>query len=277
MSGWRQSPKLKGRSFGVMADAFFVHDRGDRFIPTEWTIGPWSRESQHAGPPAALLGRAIEQAVGRDDVQVVRITFEILRPVPIAPLTVEAEVLRPGRSVILARASLSDEQGIVMQAQGWSIRTAKLDLERQVHGEPPAAGPDAGHDVDFFTSDEVSYLKAMEWSFVKGSFLEPGPATAWARMRVALVEGEEVRPLTRVLALADSGNGISASIDFARWVFINPDLTVYLHRLPEGEWVCLDARTTVEPSGIGLATSVLSDRSGVIGRGMQSLFLGPRK
>ncbi len=163
-----------------------------------------------------------------------------------------------------------------MQAQGWSIRTAELELEPQVHGEPPGAGPEAGHDVDLFTSDEVNYLKAMDWRFVKGSFTEPGPATAWARMRVPLLEGEEVTPLTRVLSLADSGNGISAAIDWARWVFINPDLTVYLHRLPEGEWICLDAQTTVEPSGIGLATSVLSDRVGLIGRGMQSLFLGPR-
>lgn len=125
-------------------------------------------------------------------------------------------------------------------------------------------------------ADEASYLRAMEWRFVRGSWLEPGPATTWARMRVSLVEGEEVSPLSRVLALADSGNGISAAIDFSRWVFINPDLSVYLHRLPEGEWVCLDAETTVEPAGIGLATSVISDQSGVIGRGMQSLFIGPR-
>jgi len=259
-----------------MTDAFFIHDGGDRYVPTEWTIGPWSRESQHAGPPGALLGRALERVIGRDDVQVVRATFEILRPVPLVPLQVQAEILRPGRSVILTRASMSDDKGPVMTAQGWAIRTAALDLEPQVHGPPPPEGPDAGHDVDLFTSDEVNYLKAMEWRFVKGSFMEPGPATAWARMRVSLLEDEEVSPLTRVLALADSGNGISASIDFGRWVFINPDLTVYLHRLPEGEWVCLDAQTTVEPSGIGLATSVLSDRTGLIGRGVQSLFLGPR-
>jgi hypothetical protein len=259
-----------------VADAFYVPDGSDRFISTEWTIGPWSRESQHAGPPAALLGRSIERAVGRGDMQVARATFEILRPDPVAPLHVVAEVVRPGRSVILANASLSDDRGVVMQASAWSIRRADLDLQQVVHGDPPPAGPDAGAEVDLFVQDEVNYLRAMEWRFVAGSFLEPGPATAWARMRVPLVEGEEISPLSRVLALADSGNGISATVDYARWVFINPDLSVYLHRLPDGEWVCLDAQTTVEPTGIGLATSVLSDRSGVIGRGMQSLFIGPR-
>ena len=116
----------------------------------------------------------------------------------------------------------------------------------------------------------------MDWRFVRGGFLEPGPATAWARMRQPLVEGEEVEPLSRVLVVADSGSGISAALDFGKWIFINPDLSVYLHRLPRGEWVCLDARTTLEPNGVGLATSTLSDESGVIGRGLQALFVAPR-
>ncbi len=259
-----------------MADAFYVPEGDGRFLSTEWTIGPWARDSQHAGPPAALLGRAVELAVGRDDVQVVRVTFEILRPVPVAPLTVTAQVMRPGRSVILTSASVSDERGVVMLAYAWCIRRAELDLAQVIHGDPPPAGPDAGEAGEMFPSDEVSYLRAMDWRFVRGGFVQPGPAVAWARMRVSLVKDEEVTPLSRVLALADSGNGISSAIDFSRWLFINPDLSVYLHRLPRGEWVCLDAQTTVEPNGIGLATSVLSDETGVIGRGMQSLFLGPR-
>lgn len=261
----------------AVADAFFVQESDDRFVPTEWTIGPWGRDSQHAGPPSALLGRAVERVVGRDDVQVARATFEILRPVPIAPLQVHAEVVRDGRSVVLSSASLSDDKGPVVRASAWSIRIGDLDFDQTVHGRPPPAGPDDGEEVDLFTTDERSYLTAMEWRFVKGSFLEPGPAAAWARMRHPLVEGEDIAPLSRVLALADSGNGISAALDFSRWLFINPDLSVYLHRLPRGEWVCLDAETTTQRTGIGLAASVLSDEDGVIGRGLQSLFLGPRR
>jgi hypothetical protein len=259
-----------------VSDAFFIHDGKDRYISTDWTIGPWSRESQHAGPPAALLGRAIENAVQRDDMQVSRATFEILKPVPVAPLTAKAEVLRPGRSVALAGATLSDENGPVMRAHAWMIRVADLDLEPIVHGEDPSAAPEKGKEIERFAPDGANYLNAMDWSFVKGSFLESGPAAAWGRMKVALVEGEEISPLSRVLALADSGNGISAVIDFEEWVYINTDLSVYLHRLPVGEWVCLDAQTSIQPTGIGLATSILSDERGVIGRGMQSLFIGPR-
>lgn len=261
-----------------MTEAFYIAQDDGLFVSTKWTIGPWSTEAQHAGPPAALLGRVLEGTIDRPDMQIVRATFEILRPVPVAPLRAAAEVLRPGRSVALAAASLSDEQGVVMTAQGWAVRTAEVDLDEVVHGDPPPAGPDEGATpTEMFPTGETSYLAAMEWRFVRGGFLEPGPAATWARMRYPLVEGEEIGPLTRVLALADSGNGISSALDFSRWVFINPDLTVYLHRLPRGEWVCLDAQTTVEPSGIGLASSTLSDEAGVIGRGLQSLFVAPRR
>ena len=259
-----------------MADAFFIQESEDRFTSTGWTTGPWNRDSQHAGPPSALLGRAIEGVVGRDDMQVVRMTIEILRAVPIAPLQVHAEVLRPGRSVVLSSASLSDDKGVVMSATAWSIRTTETELEEVVHGRRPPKGPADSEEVELFPTQEPSYLTAMEWRFAAGGFVIPGPAAAWARMRLALVEGEEVAPLSRVLTLADSGNGISAALDFGKWLFVNPDLSVYLHRMPRGEWVCLDAETTLEPSGIGFAASVLSDEQGVIGRGAQSLFVAPR-
>jgi hypothetical protein len=260
-----------------MGDSFYLLDGENRFISTEWTIGPWGPDSQHAGPPAALLGRALERVVGRDDMQLVRATFEILRPIPIAPLRVKAEVIRPGKSVVLATATLSADDGEVMRAQGWLIRRGDdLGLPHIV-ADPPAQGPDAGGSVDLLPTGRVGYLTAMEWRFIKGMFLEQGPATAWARMRLPLIDGEEITPLSRALVLADSGNGISSALDFDHWIFINCDLTVYLHRLPVGEWVCLDAATTIEPSGIGLAASVLSDEEGVIGRGLQALFVGPRR
>src|SRR5687767_10306641 len=92
-----------------MPSAFYVSDGAD-FVSSELTRGPWDPGSQHAGPPAALIGRAIEQDTP-DGWIVGRITFEILRPVPIAPLRVEVETLRPGRSVELVGAMLLDAGG----------------------------------------------------------------------------------------------------------------------------------------------------------------------
>jgi Acyl-CoA thioesterase C-terminal domain len=120
------------------------------------------------------------------------------------------------------------------------------------------------------------YLSAIEWRAIRGNLSGPGPACVWGRMRYPLVPDEEPNSLERVLAVADSGNGISWEMDIARWHFINPELTVHLHREAEGEWICLDAQTAISQGGVGLATSVLSDLGGPVGVGAQSLFVAPR-
>ncbi|MEA2447041.1 MAG: hypothetical protein QOK47_678 [Actinomycetota bacterium] len=257
-----------------MGDAFFVQDTEDRFISTDHTRGPWAPDAQHAGPPAALIGRSIEQHGDRADMQVTRITFEILQPVPVEPVTIETSVVRPGKKVELIDATLSASGKEIVRARAWRIRTTELDLEVFEPKLDPPPGPDAGRIVQPFT--DAGYLSAMETRFIEGSFLEVGPAVAWFRMRHPLVDGEETSPLSRVLIAADSGNGISASLDWSKWLFINPDLTVYLHRLPRSEWVCLDATTWLEREGLGLAASTIFDEQGHIGRGTQSLFVGPR-
>jgi hypothetical protein len=271
-----------------MEEAFFIPD-GDRFVATELTRGPWDAGAQHAGPPAALLGRAVERFGGRDDVRVVRLTFEILRQVPIATLDLETTLLRGGRSIEVLGASLSSAGTEVMRATGVRIRTIDppADVEAAEASGPGhggrlvdlkvPAGPEHGEPLRFFpTTHGAGYNTAMEWRFVEGAFLEPGPATVWMRMRYPLVPGEESTPLERVLIAADSGNGVSSVLDWRRWLFINPDLTVYLHRPPEGEWVCLQARTTLEPVGLGLAESIVFDRTGPVARGLQSLFVAKR-
>ncbi|HET7481936.1 MAG TPA: thioesterase family protein [Actinomycetota bacterium] len=258
-----------------MTDSFYVRVDDDRFESTLHTIGPWSNEAQHAGPPSALIGRAVEAVDPSFEGQVARITFDILGPVPVAPVTVSATVIRPGRSVQLVEATLRTDEQEVMHARAWRIRTADLDLETPVVEEAPPAGPDDGDRVPLDQSFP-GYGSAMEWVYVAGSFFELGPATCWFRMRYPLIDGEEPSPLTRVLIAADSGNGISTSLDFTKWVFINPDLSVYLHRMPVGEWVCLAARTDPKNTGVGVAASTIYDRTGAIGRGLQSLFIGPR-
>ena len=259
-----------------MPSAFYEID-GDRFIATELTRGPWDPGAQHAGPPSALLGREIERAEGGEGFQVSRVTFEILRPVPIGPVHVEARVVRPGRSVQMIEASLSGEDGVLMVARAWRIRTASLTLPDAIGADPPQPSPDRGSSPGFFeTGQSVGYHTAMEWRALGGGFLEPGPATVWMRMRHPLIAGEEPSPLQRTLIAADVGNGISAVLDWQRYLFINVDLSVHLERLPEGEWVCVDAVTVPQSQGIGTAESVLSDERGRIGRAAQSLLLAER-
>ncbi len=260
-----------------MPEAFYERD-GERLVATELTRGPWDPGAQHAGPPAALLGREIERLPDAAEFQVGRVTCEILRPVPIGPVRLSARVVRPGRRVQLVEAELGDGERALMRASAWRIRTAPVEIPPEALAPPaPPPGPERGAEAEFFpTGQALGYHTAMEVRFLEGGFVEPGPATVWLRMRQPLVAGEEPSPLQRVLVTADVGNGVSATLDYRRFLFINVDLTVHLERMPAGEWICVDAVTLPRPNGVGTAESVLSDREGRIGRALQTLLVSER-
>lgn len=256
-----------------MPQAFFIED-GSAFRATELTRGPWSVDHQHAGPPSALLAAVVERSLP-PAMQVARLTVEILRPIPIAPLAVTLQVLRAGRKVQWLTADLLAGDGAALaRAHALCIRTAALELP--VSGDPvadPVASPadSAPFEFGFFTGD-VGYHTGMELRRARGEFGK-GRVAMWLRMRQPLIEGEAISPLQRVVIAADSGNGVSMALDPRRHSFVNPDLTVYLHRPPAGEWVCLDARTILQEHGIGLADTRLLDERGPIGRSVQSLVV----
>ena len=255
-----------------MTEAFYCLD-GELATPSELTRGPWDPNAQHAGPPSALLARALELCEPRDGARVARVTVEILAPVPIAPLTVTSRVARPGRSVELLEASLAGPDGEVMRARGWRVATADITVDWEQEEPPP--GRESGEALEFFpTGDSAGWHTAMEIVFARGRVLEPGPATVWMRPRVPLVEGEAVTPLQRTLLAADGGNGVSAPLDWSRFIFINTDLTVHLLRPPGGEWVCLDSVTHVD--GLGFTDTALWDERGRIGRAAQTLLVRER-
>jgi hypothetical protein len=248
-----------------VSDAFFVPLGGGRYRATEHTAGPWDDAAQHAGPPSALLATALDT---RPDMPLARVTIDILGPIPIAELEVETSVERPGRSVELAAAELRAGGKPVMRARAWRVRPAAVRVP-PTH-EPPPLPPEAQED-DF---GDFGYAKAIEFRYAEGGWRVLGPAKVWTRLRVQVVEGTEPTPLQRIMVIADSGNGVSAALDWQQHLFINPELSVHLLRAPEGEWVCLEARTEVE--AVGLASSVISDRRGPVARGAQSLLVAPR-
>jgi hypothetical protein len=250
--------------------AFYERVAEGRFVATQSTRGPWDVRSQHAGPPAALLGRAIE-SVAPDGTRVARVTFDIARPVPVGTLDVTASVLRSGRSVTVVSAAIEP----YMRCTAVLIRTG-ADVAPAVMAPPVVRLSGAVHE-EFFSVPYNGYHTAMEVRFSEGSFVAPGPATAWMRMRMPLVDAESPTPLQRVLIAADSGNGISNVLDFGRYLFVNVDLSVHLLRYPAGEWVCLQSVTSVDAGGIGLADTGLHDEFGQIGRSTQSLFVAPRE
>lgn len=260
-----------------MAGAIFTRD-GERFVPSELARGPWSPEAQHGGAPAALLAALVERDADAAAMQVVRLTIELLRPVPIAPLAARVRVVRPGRKVQLLEAGLWHGEVEVARALALRLRRADVPLPPGLPHLPPPPAPEAGVESlppwAAFVDYPAFHNAGVEHRFVSGTFADPGPAIDWIRLRVPLIAGEPTSPLSRAAAAADFGNGVSWVLGRSeRWSFINPDLTLYLHRYPEGEWVCLDAATVPQPSGIGLAESRLFDGRGVIGRALQSLLI----
>jgi hypothetical protein len=255
-----------------VSEAFYEPLGDGRFAATPHTSGPWDPRHQHAGPPAALLGRALERCGQREGTLLSRLTFEILGPIPVGEVEVEARVMRPGRTVELLEAELRAGGRPAMTARAWRMPgaaapSAGLEGVPATPPRPAEATPPPG---------DFGYGQAVELHFARGAWREPGPATVWTRMRVALVAGEPPSPLQRVLAVADSANGVSAVMPWEEWLFINLDLTVHVQREPRGEWICLDAATTIAEGGAGVARSVLSDDDGPVAYGAQSLLVAPR-
>ena len=255
--------------------SFFIRD-GARLVATELTRGPWSNEHQHGGPPAALLGGAIERA-GNDatDFRLARVTVEFLRPVPIAPLELSTEVVKSGRQVQRIGASLSAGGIEVARALGVRLRRQPIGL-REPANAATLPHPDTLTPFRFsFFRHPVAYHAAIEMRIARGVWAK-GPIDAWMKPLNPLVEGEPTSPCERVLILADAESGVCPPVDPADWSFLNPDLTVYFGREPRGEWIGLQIVSEAHGDGTGLAQSVLSDLEGPFGRAAQSLVVAPR-
>lgn len=258
----------------MSTDPLFVRD-GERFVPAEAARGPWDPGALHGGAPAALFVHAFEAHAATTTLRLARLTCEFVRPVPLAPLSVRTEVLRPGRRVTLLDGWIEDEAGVEV-ARARALYVVPSELGDALGGPPPFPGPDAGTANDFGHGAPMFATHAMEIRFVEGAFREVGPATAWFRLRGPLVAGEASNPFELVAAAGDFGNGIASELAWDSHVFINPDLTIYFERAPRGEWVALASEMRVGPGSVAVAESVLWDISGRIGRATQALLVGRR-
>ena len=255
-----------------MTGAFFVPD-GDGWVATSHTRGPWSRDHQHGGPPAALIAHAVEAAA--PELFVARFTVDFLRPVPIDRVRVRLDPLRHGSKVQRWIGLLLHAETIVAHAVITLIRRDAVSVKPLTDTQALPL-PEASRPFQFpFFREADGYHTAMETRLARGEF-GSGRAAAWMRQRVPLVPDTPPSPLERVLIAADSGSGVSAAIDHRRQTAVNADLTVALSRPLEGEWVGLDSISTYEPHGIGLADTRICDTRGTVGRALQSLVLGER-
>lgn len=253
---------------------------GELLVPTDHARGPWDADSQHGGAPAAAIARAVERLESNGPMLLARLTVEFLAAVPLAPLAIEARIVRPGRRLALAEATVAAEGRIVCRARAVRLRREPVAVPPSALRGPRLAPPDQLPRADLplppHGATDGFGLTGMELRFATGRFGEPGPATAWFRLRMPLVEGEAPTAAQRAVAAADFANGVAAELRFATHRFVNTDLSVHLAREPVGEWIGVEAVTEHGPEGTALAASVLHDLRGPVGRGAQSLYVSPR-
>jgi len=247
----------------------------DTFVASELTRGPWSPDHQHAGPPTALVCRAIERAAAAQGLtHLARLTANLLRPVPLGELSVAVDEDYAGRNAAHFSARLSGGGKELARFTALMQREVETPTPPGTPGHPLPAAPRRPGDCEPFAMPfagrQITYADFVETRTAEGRPWA-GPCSVWFRMRHPLVAGESPSPYQRVAVAADSGNGISAVLDFSRYSFVNCDLTINLLRRPVGDWICLAARTQLGGNGCGLAESALYDEAGLIGRATQSL------
>lgn len=263
----------------------FEQDGPTRFVPTDWCRGPWDPNALHAGASGALLTQLVDQSASLVPMRTVRLSFDILRPVPLAPLDVILDVEREGKRLQFVRAVLSADGVDVTRLRALRMRRGDLELE------PNAPTPASLDDLDMPAPTEVAdepfpelgehgrvFAHAMQLRPVHGGLLtaEAGPGACWFRLRHPVIDDQAATPTARAVAAADFGNGIGSPVSFRDWIYVNADLQVMLQREPAGEWVGISASSIPNGDGTALTTTRLVDKSGEVGMATQSLFLEQR-
>jgi len=252
---------------------------GDGFTAAPRTRGPWDARMMHGGAPSALLAHAIEQRQPGAELAVTRLTIEFLGGVPVGSVAVDTSLAKPGRRFQIVDATL--DAGGRRACLARAVRLRRADMPAAAACDPavmqPLPPPECGEPLPQFVDagDELFYPGATEIRQVGGE-LGSGHTAAWIRLRGDLLPGVAPSPLVRAAAAADFANGLSWILPFSEWLFVNTELTIHLHRPPDGEWIGLDARTVSDASGIGLSTAVLHDLRGPFGICAQALFVQRR-
>jgi hypothetical protein len=239
--------------------------------------GPWDPLMQHGAAPAALVAWAAERLDSEVPMRVARLTLDLLRPVPVAPLEIRSEIIRRGRKIQVASICLTAKGVEVVRASVMKVRVSDPAVPKKLLAIPvnyPA--PDASHELSAEQRVKCAFLEGVSARLASGVRRRPGPAAMWFRANQTIVAGEQTSPLMRAAIAADFCNGVSSMLDMKEWSFINGDMTLHLARLPFGEWILVDAETWLGSDGGGTAIGRLADGTGYFGRAAQSLIIERR-
>lgn len=262
------APETDTRGLDALAPAFYRRLGDDLFLPTLQTQGAWREDEQHMAPVSGILTHAIDAHEPREDMQLARLSFDILGVIPARPSRVEVRTTRPGRTIELVEATLSVDDRVAVRAQAWRLAT---------HDSAPVAGveldgipgPDDLVPWDGADTWRGGYIRGLEFRIDPRR--RPGRTIAWIRTSNALVHGETCSPTADLVRLVDTANGIAVRVSPDEWMFPNVDLAIHLFREPVRGWVGFDTRVSMGTTGLGVTSTTLHDEQGPVGRAEQVL------
>lgn len=248
---------------------------GDDFVPTGFARGPWDPGLLHGGPVGALVAERLQSVVD-DAFQPVRLTVDLLRPVPMTRLQCDAELMRAGNRLAASHCTLRADGKIVAAGSLLALKPQELSPTENDAVAPPDT-PDEAEDLWNLDGDREEFIGGgLTFRFVTTGEGTSGGAM-WLHLHRPVLAGRAPSPLARVAAAADVPSAVS-SFDGRRYEdvgFINADISFHLYRLPEDEWVRVTSISRWESSGIGNVAAAVADRRGGIGRIGQALVLTP--
>jgi len=258
----------------MTAHSVFVSD-GDSFLPTQWAVGPWSKDLLQGSAFGGLIARALDHSAPAG-MMLARLSFDLWRPVTREPLTPSITVLRDGRKARTLEASLSQDGKAVARCTAVYLKADASLTPAPVDRTPPRLGPEAGRPIPDVARRWSPFFTGVDTRTVEGDLLKPGPAACWFNLQRALVPGETNSPLVHTVSAADLCSGISAVVDLRQVTFVNADLTIVFWRQPRAPWILLSAETRAGDQGTGVARGTLSDVDGTFGACEQTLLFERR-
>ena len=240
------------------AEGFFRVD-GDVLVPAGFATSPWGRVL-HGRLIGGLTARAAEQArAGDPGLACGRLTIDMFRSAPVAPVRVESRMIRSGRRIVVLDVTVEQDDGPIGQGRAVLLRrsdqpdTPSLRTARWDAPAPPELGaprpPRPG----------TAWTAPWHMWSVGGS-----PGGMWIRETHPLITGEEVTPLVRLALAADLASPVAHSSDDGLH-FINADYTVSLGREPRGEYTGIQASGHVSDRGVAAGQCVVHDLEGPVG------------
>lgn len=254
--------------------AYFERLDSRTFRPTEHASGAWNATEQHISPALGLMVHCIEldQTARRDDdLRLGRLSCDIYGTVPMESFKITVDVLRPGRTIELVRASMTHGGRTIVEARAWYLRQMNSSDIAGQHFEtlPPREEMPA---FDLTTVWPGGLIASAE---MHSTDREPGYSRSWIKPRVPLLADEKVSPVAAAAGLLDIANGIAVRSDAASVMFANIDLTAHFFRHPTTRWLGFDTRVAFGPDGVGETHTVLHDEAGPIGTVAQCLTVRP--